>query len=379
MATKTPEQQIYELVQNHSSVLLCLPEHPNTDAIASGLALLHVMEKMGKRARVVSSGFQLPQNHGFLPKSDEIFDDIPSLRQFVISVDVSRTSVESLSYDISDEKLQIYLAPKDGYFRQKDVTTSDGDYAFDLIITIDVQDMDQLGKVYDMNADFFLHTPLIAIDNDASSQDFAQVRLQQVTATSVSEIVFELLETWEGEHVDEYIATSLLTGMISRTKSFQSGSVTPRSLAIASHLISQGARRDDIVRHLYQSKDISTLKLWGRVLSKLEIDEEHSIVWSMVTQKDFDSAGASDASLPDVIDELIVNTPEAKHVFVLYGITDDEIGVLLSTASYVQAKELFAEFTPSGTDHFVRFTVNGRSMHQLKELVTERLRSVHAG
>lgn len=362
------------MIKQSSSVLLCLPEEPSTDAIASGLAVLAVVEKLKKKGKVVSSGFQLPQNHNFLPKSDEIFDDITSLRKFIISMDLATKSVEELSYNIEDNKLKIYITPKDGTFTKEDVKTSDGDFSFDLIIVIDAQDLEQLGRLYEMNADFFYHTPLINIDQSPANDHFGQVNLVNVTATAVSEIVFELIKDWGQNILDEYIATNLLTGMISKTKSFQSGSVTPRSLAIASHLISQGARREDIVKHLYQSKQISTLKLWGRVLSKLEADTEHKIVWSKLGVKDFSEVGANEKELPDVIDELIINTPEARNVFLLYKTNGGPVKVLISVAPYINALELFSDLSPKGSEHFVSLTVNNQSLDQLEQEILKRLR-----
>lgn len=371
------EQQIFELIKQSASVLMCLPESPSTDAIASGLALLAVVEKLGKRGKVVCSNFQLPANHSFLPKSEEIFDELSALQKFVISVDVRKTRVEELSYAIEGDKLNIYISPKDGYFQGTDVSTTTGDYAFDLVITVDSHDLQSLGRIYEMNTDFFYHTPIVNIDHAASNEHFGQVNMVNVTATSTSELVFELVKDWGNDILDEYIATNLLTGMISKTKSFQSGTVTPRSLAIASHLISQGARREEIVKNLYQSKDISTLKLWGRALSRLEADAEHKIVWSLLSPEDFTSAGATETALPDVIDELIINTPDARNVFILSQRPDNSIYAVISSAPFIDVRSLFAEYTPEGSEHFVQCTITGKTLTELRDEILSKLKKAH--
>ncbi len=374
---KAKEEQVLELIKHSASVLICLPEQPSTDAIAAGLAMLSVVEKLDKRGKVVCAGFQLPANHSFLPKSEEIFDDLSALRAFVISLNLSKTRVEELSYAVEDDKLNIYISPKDGYFEPADVSTSTGEYGFDLIITVDSRDLEQLGRIHEMNADFFYHTPIINIDHSPANDHFGQVNIVNVRATSTSEIMFELIKDW-GEHImDEYIATNLLTGMISKTKSFQAGTVTPRSLAIASHLISQGARREEIVKNLYQSKQISTLKLWGRALSKLESDSEHKIVWSCLTPEDFTSTGATERDLADVIDELIINTPEARNVFILSQRPDHTIEAVVSTAPYVNAQSLFPEFSAEGSEHFVTFTVSEMTLPELTQRILQRIKQAH--
>jgi len=373
---KNKGEQILELIKKSTSLLICLPEHPTTDAITSGLALASIVEKLGKRSKVVSSGFQLPQNHSFLPKSNEIFNDISALRQFIISVDVSKISVEELSYTIEGDALKIYISPKDGYFTEKNVSTESSQYAFDLIVTLDAHTLESIGKIFELNTEFFYHTPIINIDHSPENNSFGNINLLNVTATSTSELLFELIKEWGDHLLDEYIATNLLTGMISKTKSFRAGSVTPRSLAIASHLISQGARREEIVRNLYQSKKVSTLRLWGRALSKLETKSEQKIVWSKLTPEDFTATGASAVDLPDVIDELIVNTPEAQHVFILYSEPEDGVHAAISTATYINALEIFSDLFPKGSEHFITFSSTQYSMEQMERLILERLQKI---
>lgn len=372
------EDQILSLITQNSSVLICLPEQPTTDAIAAGLALLSLVEKLGKRAKVVSSGFTLPVNHSFLPKSNEIFDDVSALRKFVISLNISKTSVEELTYAIDGDQMKIYIAPKDGYFHAEDVSTEDGVYAYDLIIALDAQGLEQFGRIYDMNADFFYHTPVINIDHNPANDHFGQVNLVNVTATSTSEIVFELIQHADKELLDEYIATNLLTGIISKTKSFQSGSVTPRSLAIASHLISQGARREEIVRHLYQSKKISTLKLWGRALSKLQSDPQSKIVWSVLSEEDITETHAQKEDLSDVIDELITNTPDARNIFILYQ-QGNQVSGFVSTSNYINALTLFADLAPTGSEHFISFETSAYNAEELQRRLLERLQKQNSG
>ena len=66
MAKEHKEDQILSLFNQASAVLIALPFQPTTDAIASGLALLAVCEKLKKRAKIVSYNFQLPAHHGAL-------------------------------------------------------------------------------------------------------------------------------------------------------------------------------------------------------------------------------------------------------------------------------------------------------------------------
>lgn len=372
------EQQINTLLRQHSNILVCLPAKPTTDAIASGLAMYSTLQKLGKQAKVVAAGFALPDNHKFLPKSDEITQDLTALKKFIISVDVSKTAVQDIQYDIKDNRLSVYVTPKTGYFETRDVTTSSSDYEFDLIIVLDSQDLSSLGKVFEDNAEFFHHTPLINIDHHAGNEQFGEINLVHVTATSISEIVFELLEHIGDGLLDEYIATNLLTGIISKTKSFKTNAVTPRSLAIASHLIASGARREDIVKNLYQTKTMQSLKLWGRALAQLQADADRKIVWSLLRQQDFTETNTGPYDIEQVIDELIVNTPDAQNVYIVYEQVDardhTSIHAILATAPYIHGNEIFRDMRPSGSENFTYLTIPVSTIEAAQQLIHERLR-----
>lgn len=372
---QSPLQQVTELLSRSTTILIALPDHPSTDAVASGLALFLTLEKMGKKAKIVCNEFDLPPHHQFLPKSKEIHSDLTSLRKFVITVDMTRTKVDELSYDISDNKLNIFLSPKNGFFEERDVTTSASSYEYDLIVTIDCTDMASLGKLFENNAEFFYHTPTINIDHKASNEQYGQINHIDLVATSTSEMLFEVIKALGPQLLDEYISTSLLTGIISKTKSFQTPSVTPRSLTIASHLIEQGARRDDIIKNLYRTKSVATLKLWGRTLARLRTDRDGRIVWSVLTVQDFERSGADEQELSGVIDELIVNMPQAEVILLIYERADGEIGVIANTAKAIDGLILLRQFSPSGTSNYTTCTIPQSTLVDAEQRVLDTVRA----
>lgn len=374
---RTPPEQAADALRRAKALLIALPKNPSSDAIASSLALFSVAEKLGKEVKVVAEDFQLPPNHDFLPKSREILPGLQSLRKFIISIDVSRTKVEELSYALEGGKLNIYLTPKGGFFEAKDVATSAGGFAYDLIVTIDAIDLEHLGGMFANNAEFFYQTPILNIDHSPANNHFGQVNLVDIAATSTSEILFELIKVLGHALLDEFIATNLLTGIISKTKSFKTPSVTPKSLAIASHLIESGGRREDIIRNLYQTKSLETLKLWGRALARLQGSMGGRFVRAKLSKQDFELTGVRDGNLSGVIDELIVNTPKADIILLL---SEDGVGRvhgIVSSKRYINNRELFAKYQPEGTGDFTYLTIPGATLdeaeRQLVELVEQYL------
>ena len=367
-------EQIKEAVKKSNTVLIATARKFNTDSIASSLALALFLEKINKRVKIVCAGFDLLPAHSFLPKSEEIMADLSSLRKFIISLDVSKTKVEELSYDIKDHKLNVYVTPKNGFFEERDISTSSGGFAYDMIFTLSTPDIDSLGKIYEDNREFSYHKPIVNIDHDPENEYFGQINLVDLTATSTSEIVFELLKDYREELIDEHIATNLMTGIISKTKSFQSPQVTPRTLSIASHLIASGARREEIVKNLYRTKSISTLKLWGRALARLRTDVNNRVVWTALNKEDFERSGAKENDLRGVIDELIINTPEAKIVLILFEKGDGDVHGIVSTEEKIDALQILKEFNPKGSKDFTEFVLKNHTLAEAEKVTLENLR-----
>lgn len=382
--------QAADVLRRAKTLLIALPKSPSSDAIASSLALFSVLEKLGKEAKVVAEEFQLPPNHAFLPKSREILPGLESLQKFIISIDVSKTKVEELSYALEGNALKVYLTPKDGFFTAKDVATSAGGFAYDLIVTIDAIDLEHLGGLFANNAEFFYQTPILNIDHSPANNHFGQVNLVDIAATSTSEIMFELIKTLDEKLLDEFIATHLLTGIISKTKSFKTPSVTPKTLTIASHLVESGGRREEIIKNLYQTKSLETLKLWGRALARLQGSLGGRFVRAKLNRQDFEIAAADspdraggqgrEEQLSGVIDELIINTPKADCILLLYEDTDGTVRGVVSSKRFISNRELFAKYHPEGTGDFTHLTIPATQLdeaeRQLTELVERHLQEI---
>lgn len=377
---QSPIEQVKGAIQKANNIVVTLPRTPSVDAITSSLGLAMILRKMNKKVKIVCSNYQVSPAHQFLPKSKEIHSELTALRKFIINLDVSRTKVEELSYDIGDDKLSIFVSPKNGFFEAKDVSTSATSFEYDLIIIVDTQDLESLGGIYENNTEFFYHTPIINIDHNPANEHFGQINMVDLVATSTSEIVFELIKELKGEAMDEYIATNLLAGIISKTRSFQSKTVTPKSLAIASYLIENGARRDEIIKHLYQTKSLATLKLWGRVLARLRTDLAGQIVWSLLNKQDFERAGAQEKDLEGVIDELIVNTTGAEVIILFYERKENGVSIIVSTTKAIDGFRLFKEFKPEGTKNFTRFTITDMNLieaeKQILDIIKDYLRKI---
>jgi len=376
----TPVQQIFEAIKKSNHILITFRKNPNGDSIASALALALLLKKMNKPTDIISDGFTLPKNLDFLPEAKKIIPALTNLKKIIISLDLKENKINDFSYDVKEDKLNIFITPENSLFDQKKINITNSDFRYDLIFTVDTYDLESLGKIYDQNAEFFLHMPIINLDHSADNEHFGQINLVDITATSTAEIIFNLIESLDAKLMDEDIATCLLTGMITKTKSFKTNQVTPKSLGIASQLISLGAKRETIIQNLYRTRSLATLKIWGKVLARMKNDSGKKLVWSLLEKRDFDEVGLTPDSLPDVIDELIANAPEAEIIILFYETAPNQIGCLIHTAKNHDALAIVKPFGPDGTRNLARFKIEGKSLleaqNEVIAKVKERLENI---
>ncbi|MFA4942356.1 MAG: DHH family phosphoesterase [Patescibacteria group bacterium] len=369
------EQQIFNQIEKSQNILISFPVDWNGDAISSALAFYWFLKKMGKNVEIAAAPISDTKSRAFsfLPGFSDIKNSLDNLAKFIVSLNITNAKVDQIKYVVSDKTLDFIISPKDGWFTKDDVETSTSGYKYDLIITLNTPDLESLGKIYDNDVDFFYKTTIINIDHHPANEEFGQVNFVELNAVSVTEVLFEIFRDYNEKLIDEDIATCLLAGIIYKTKSFKTPNLTPHSLTTTSELIKLGARREEIVTRLYRSRDLPVLKLWGRVLNNLNGLNDNQLLWSSLFQNDFAETGSVEDNLLEVIDELIINIPQAKLITIFYSLTENPLAeeksaesketivvhkdqaeslfktkAIIYAVRNVNATELVQEFNPSG-------------------------------
>jgi len=347
----SPRQQAQEQIARASHILVATRQHPTTDTVASAVALGLYLKAMGKSVDVTVPNFEPSQAPTFLEGTDIIQPHIGAMRTLQITLDVSKTPIDEFLYDIRDGKLEITVIPKQHEWNPSDLAFTHGKDRYDLIITIDAPDMASLGPSATEAADFFYRTTVINIAADATNEHWGQINLVDLNAVSVTEVLFSLFSEWNEHLIESKIATAILTGMMAKTRGFRTPNVTPRTLTSSSRLVAMGAKRAEIVDGLWRTRSVSTLKLWGRALARLHHERDSGIVWTMLSHKDFLEAGTGAEALPDVIDELISTSPDAKITALIYEheTEPNTVCVTIATAPPHNAIELTRELHAIGT------------------------------
>lgn len=364
--------QIQHLLNESKHILITFRKDGNGDAIASSLALALFLQKQNKHVDIVVDHFVLPKKFLFLPSSTHIKPQFPHLQKFIITLDLKDAGVQELSYDIKDNKLQVFITPKTGSISRDQIQTAQSEFRYDLIITLDTPDLHSLGSLTEMNTSLFYALPILNIDYKPSNERYGQINHVSLTSTSTSEVLAELIRKLSETSIDRDIATALLTGMIANTNSFKTKDIKPSTLTLASRLIGMGADREYIIQELYRTKTLASLKLWGQALAHLEFETNIGLASTTITREDFARTGATEHDLYDIIDELIANSPEAKLILILHEHRDSDTNTIhgiLHTTDHMDLMHLIAKFSPDGSKQRVSFKLEGKSLKEAEELV----------
>jgi phosphoesterase RecJ-like protein len=228
-ATETTRAQIAAAIRVRQRFVIASHLRPDGDAIGSQLAMAFALQRLGKDVRVVSRDKPPPPMLVFPGVSTiEIVERVEDPGDAVIVMecsDLERTGVEGL----------------DGGF-------------------------------------------VINIDHHPGNTMFGSLNWFDVSAAACGEMVFDLIgELGVGLTVD--VATHVYVAILTDTGSFHYSNITPRTFDICRQCVEVGVSPAAVARSIFDSNNLGRLKLFGAVLSKMQLDETGRIATVYVDQQ----------------------------------------------------------------------------------------------
>jgi hypothetical protein len=168
-------------------------------------------------------------------------------RNFVISFPGQTDVVDKVSYNIESGELQLVITPKVGSLGidyRKLKFTSAGLQA-ELVITVGVDLLTDLGEIYSEIKDFLPSTPVISLNHSVPAENFAKTQLFDIDAASLTEIVTHLHSQLDLS-LSPDSASNLLFGLEDTTSHYQSGLVSATTFEAAATLLRAGAKRPEV-------------------------------------------------------------------------------------------------------------------------------------
>ena len=334
-----------EVINRHQRLLVIPHANVDPDGLSSALACYQMFKSIGKDVTVICPD-TLPESLRFLPGFEKLEGEIVEDQNFVVTINLDDgVEVDKLRYTVEDQKVNIIVVPKKGKISSRQITFGEGERHYDLIVMVDTADLALLGTLHTDHIDLFSQIPVLNVDHHISNTRYGQTHLIDPTAASATEVLYNWflqVPDWQNKITPD-IATLLLTGLITDTRSFQNPNTTPRSLEIAAELLERGARQQEIIQHIYKTKPLSTLKIWGRALNRIQIDADAGIVWSSVSREDLQEMEASSKETHGILDELISTIPNADIHILFTEVEEGGLKASMRSSAEIDCSRLAGE------------------------------------
>ena len=309
--------QAVALIQRAKNILIVPVTEFQGDSISSALALFFTLKKLGKNANLFLAE-KIPEKLQFLANPQAGYP-----QDCIITINTAQKEVSKMYYEKNEKDIKIHLAIN-GELKEQDISLlSAGNNIegsqYDLTIVLGARSLDDVGEAFEKHPRLFYESQILNIDNHPLNENFGEVNLIDVSS-SLAETAVDLIKSLdpEGKNLDEETATCLLTGVIYASQNFRNPKTRPKTFETSAFLIKKGAEHQKILQHLYKQKDISQIRLLGRILEKINFKEEKELYIAALTEKDFQECQASSKDLAFAAEELKLSFRHLPNLLILW-------------------------------------------------------------
>jgi hypothetical protein len=239
MEDKKTDNQIKSLLESAQSIIIILPPDPGKDLVAAGVSLHLALKSSGKISQI-GCGSDVHVNEP-LEGVSEIADSIGS-RNLIISFDYREDDLDKVDYDVRDDgKFYLMVKPKAGS-PVPDIGGVKYSYSgaeADLVITLGVNSLEELGKIYADEKKFLDNVNIVSLQNSLRPAAFTS-HLYHKNLGSFSELVTVLLEEMKLK-ITPPIAENLLNSIYESTNNLTGSRLTADTFAAVAFLMRAGA------------------------------------------------------------------------------------------------------------------------------------------
>ncbi len=215
--------------KRHKVFVVTTHVNPEGDAVGAALALASLLRRLGKKVHAVTDD-RIPAEYAFLP---------------------------------GFKGLRTRAWPKE----------------YDACVLVDCSDTTRIGG---LRRKLRRDRLLVNIDHHVSNTRFARVNWVDPSASSASEMVYELFKVLRVP-IRRREAVALYTGLMTDTGSFRFASTTSRTHAAAADLLTRGVDVNAVYRKLYEDWPFEAVAALGAILRTLRRDKSGTVAWLTLT------------------------------------------------------------------------------------------------
>jgi phosphoesterase RecJ-like protein len=314
--TTSPEiARIVDAVRARQRFVLSSHARPDGDSIGSQLAMLFALRALGKEAVAINADPAPPPLLAF-----------PGVQEIRIA------------------------------------TTVEGE--FDAAIIMECGDLARTGVAG------FERFFVINIDHHPGNTGYGAINWFDAGAAACGEMVFDLVQAL-GVPLSTEIATHIYLAILTDTGSFHYSSISPRTFEICRACVEAGVDPVLVARNVYDSNNMGRLKLFGAVLSAMQIDPTGRIA---IVYLDHEMARAAGGTYEDT--EGLINLPltvkEIQAVVFFKQHEGEQYRVSMRSKGPIDIGAVAKDFGGGGHKNAAGCTVTG-AIDALQKLLVEKI------
>ena len=299
-------KRIISILRNNKRFLITSHMDPDGDSIGSQLGIYYSLVNLAKDAAIINQG-AIPAKYRFMDPRGII----------------------------GFEKKDLRFTP-------------------DTVFILECPALDRIGFVQDLIPDSAI---TINIDHHADNTNYAGINLVDAGSSAVGEMIYFLLKDGDFDITSE-IAEELYAAIVSDTGRFRFESTTARAMRVASKLIEKGANPKSICDRLYSDFAPETMRLLGRALSSLRIEEDGKIGYLQITRKDVEESGGLMENSEGFVD-FILSVSGVMLGFLFKEIDGDDVKVSVRSQDGFDAAAFARRFGGGGHVNAAGFICKG--------------------
>ena len=312
-----------ESIRGGRDFFIAVHRNPDGDSLGCALAMASVLKRLGKRVYIYSHS-PLPENISFLPGYGEInAQELPPAER-----------------------------------------------VFDTAVMMECSSPSRGGEVEHILG---RASSVINIDHHRTFEPYGTVNCVDPLSSSAAEIVYRLIadNLKMGLTPDE--ASCLYVGVATDTGRFLYPATTAQTHRAAADFIEAGAAFADMNAKIFMTKAYPALKLLGRALEKLWLEDAGRTAVSVLTVKDFEDCGAAAQHTEEIVNHGLM--APGVEVSVLFREEPERITVNFRSRGNRDVSLIAAGFGGGGHRNAAGCKLSHKA---LSEVMTEILRAVSA-
>lgn len=314
--------EISRVIQKNKNFLITSHINLDGDGIGSELALYFILKKLNKKVTILNQD-RIPKIYDFLPDSDKV-----------------------------------------QYWNNNRINPK----SIDVGIALDCSSIKRIGRTYEIFKDI---KTIINIDHHKSNENFGNLNYLDCSASSVGEIIYELITFLNIDLLDEKISTCLFAAIITDTGSFRYSNVSSKTFGVASHLTRYRIKSHLISNNIYNRSTYPGLKLLGESLLTLEMDDSNYVSWLTITRMMLNDTNANDEDVEGIIN--IATTLNKVEISILFRETKDyKVKISFRSKGNFDVNKFAGKFKGGGHPNAAGCLCSGK-LDEIKEKILSKL------